>query len=215
MSFWNLVMLFSSLAILISGVASSPMGLSYDAAKYARGGHQVTKFDHWGGFKTLDKFDDFHGVDNFDGHNYQQVFVKDHELVCHAQEVHIVQQRLLVLHEMAKRIISEHICEVEVQTIVFEQYFGRLYGFGRDLRRVKGGHRIGFDRRIASHFDRIVSHDDTLSNDDWGFSGHDLGKETVIVRGHNWNNRQSPVSVGRAYRVSRDAWAGDSFNNGN
>ncbi|KAF6754485.1 hypothetical protein DFP72DRAFT_899211 [Ephemerocybe angulata] len=187
-------MLFSSLAILISGVASSPMGLSYDAAKYAderaklfqpEGGIRSLSSTTWGGFKTLDKFDDFHGVDNFDGHNYQQVFVKDHELVCHAQEVHIVQQRLLVLHEMAKRIISEHICEVEVQTIVFEQYFGRLYGFGRDLRRVKGGHRIGFDRRIASHFDRIVSHDDTLSNDDWGFSGHDLGKETYSFNNGN------------------------------
>ncbi|KAF9468106.1 hypothetical protein BDZ94DRAFT_1247196 [Collybia nuda] len=106
---------------------------------------------------------------------------------------------------MAKRIITEQICEVESQTIVFEQWHASLHGFSSDLRR-HTGRSVGFDRRIASHFSDIVNVDGSLSTHDLGFSGHDIGHETVVVGGHNWVDAISPVTVEDAYSASRSAY---------
>jgi len=165
-------------------------------------------FDKWGGHESLKGFDDFYGVDNWDGYKFKQVFVKqEHELVCRVQEVHIVQQRLLVLQEMAKKIITETICEVETQTIVFEQFRGGLHGFGRDLVRWPGHHQVGYDQEIVKHFPKIINqHDLSLNLDDWKFSGKDLGKHTVVVKGHNWDDKRSPKFVHKAWNAARNAW---------
>lgn len=52
-------------------------------------------------------FDDFYGVDNFRGSDFEQTFVQETEtqteIVCHSESIEIIQQRLLVLQEMAKR----------------------------------------------------------------------------------------------------------------
>lgn len=170
-------------------------------------------------------FDNFYGVDNFDGSHFSsesQVIVKqEQEVVCHTQRVEIIQQRLVVLQEMAKRfvsyhfyiyqnspgylrIITEQICEVESQTIVFEQWHASLHGFSRDLRRWSG-RSVGFDRSITNHFGEVINVDGSLNSHDFGFSGHDIGRETVVVGGHNWDDSTSHVTVEDAYRASRFA----------
>ena len=61
-------------------------------------------FDNYGGFSSLHGFDNFFGVDNFVGHISEQTVVEQSsELVCHSESIEIIQQRLLVLQEMAKR----------------------------------------------------------------------------------------------------------------
>jgi len=99
-------------------------------------------FNNWGGHASLSNFDNFYGVDNFDGSHFSQSVVEtvEHEqtLVCHTEQIEVIQQRLVVLQEMAKRIITEQICEVETQTIVFEQFHSSLGGFSSDLRRSSG-----------------------------------------------------------------------------
>lgn len=49
-------------------------------------------------------FDNFYGSDNFIGTVTSQTVVEqDQELVCHSLSIEIIQQRLLVIQEMAKR----------------------------------------------------------------------------------------------------------------
>ncbi|KAF9462980.1 hypothetical protein BDZ94DRAFT_1322073 [Collybia nuda] len=185
-----------------SGVISKPItltrGLSLRTDSHS--------FNNWGGHTSLDHFDDFYGSDNFDGSHVSQVIVHDQEVVCHSQQVEIIQQRLVVLQEMAKRIITEQICEVETQTIVFEQFHSSLGGFSSDLRR-NSGHQVGFDHNIASHFGSIVDSDGALTSGDLGFSGHDVGSQTVVVDGSNWNDQTSPATVNDAFSQARDAFS--------
>jgi len=63
----------------------------------------------------MSHFDDFYGSDDFSGSS--QVLVKDKEVVCHDQKVEIVQQHLAVIREYYKKIITQQICKVEVQTM--------------------------------------------------------------------------------------------------
>jgi hypothetical protein len=201
--FAKLAIPFVSLAVLATSVVAGPVALrpNYDLAV-----RNFQSFNNWGGFSSLSNFDNFHGADNFDGSRFEQVVVKqEQELVCHTQRVEIIQQQLVILQEMAKRIIVEQICEVETQTIVFEQWHSGLHGFSRDLRR-HTGHQVGFDRRISGHFRDIVNVDGSFNNHDFGFTGRDIGRETVIVGGHNWDDTRSRVTVEDAYRFSRDAY---------
>jgi hypothetical protein len=168
--------------------------------------HDGISFDGWNGFDSLKNFDKFHGVDNFDGFNFKQTFVKqEKELVCRTQQIEIIQQRLLVLQEMAKKVITETICEVEVQTIVFEQFHAGLGGFSRDLRRHPGAHEVGFDEKIVGHFPQFINDKGVLNVDDWKFSGADLGKHSVVVGGHNWVDNVSFKSVKDAWLQTRTA----------
>lgn len=66
----------------------------------ARGGSQ---FNNYGG--SLSGFDNFYGSDNFDNSHFSEssLTVVEKEVVCHSQSVEIIQQRLLVLQEMAKQ----------------------------------------------------------------------------------------------------------------
>lgn len=61
-------------------------------------------FDNWHGISAFNGFDDFYGSDNFIGTiSSQTVIEQDQELVCHTESIEVIQQRLLVLQEMAKR----------------------------------------------------------------------------------------------------------------
>jgi hypothetical protein len=61
-------------------------------------------FDNWHGISSLSGFDDFYGSDNFIGSIQTQTVVEQsQELVCHSESIEIIQQRLLVIQEMAKR----------------------------------------------------------------------------------------------------------------
>lgn len=189
----------ATIAAVAAGVAATPLPATQDLA--ARG----YSFDNWGGIHSLSGFDNFYGSDNFVGHFSSETVVKhESEVVCHSQSVEIIQQRLLVLQEMAKRIITEQICEVETQTIVFEQFHASLGSFSDDLRHTSG-HAVGFDTGIASHFSSIVSHSGSLSTNSFGFSGSDLGKQYVVPSGSNWNPSTSPASVGAAFSAAQSA----------
>jgi len=187
---------------LATGVLSSPVAYSSTNALAARGGQS---FNHWGGFSSLDNFDNFYGSDDFShSHNFNQVVIKqDSQLVCHSEQVVIIQQRLAVLQEMAKKIITEQICEVETQTIVFQQYHSSLGGFSHDLTRSSGRH-AGYDHSIVSHFGNFYNSDGSLSNSDFGFSGHDIGSNYYVPTS-NWNDGSSPSSVGNAYAAAQGA----------
>jgi len=184
---------------LIAGVSAKPVPSNRQLV--ARG----HSFDNYGGISSFNGFDNFYGSDNFVGHFSSETVVEnEQEVVCHSESVVIIQQRLLVLQEMAKRIITEQICEVETQTVVFEQFHASLGSFSGDLRRTSG-HNVGFDSGISSHFGDIVSSDGSLSTDDFGFSGSSLGSQYVVPSGSNWNPSTSPASVGAAFSAAKSA----------
>lgn len=154
----------------------------------------------------MNGFDNFYGSSNFDNSEFSESSItveKEKEVVCHSQSVEIIQQRLLVLQEMAKRIITEQVCEVETQTIVFEQFHSSLHGFSRDLRR-DSGRSVGYDSDIASHFSSFYNSDGSLSNSDFGFSGSDLGRSYISPSGNNYGSN-SFSSVANAYKAARSA----------
>lgn len=174
----------------------------------------------------MSSFDNFYGSSNFDNSEFSEksiTVVKEKEVVCHSESIEIIQQRLLVLQEMAKRlvtffsngniqslicnlkssIISEQICEVESQTIVFEQFHSSLHGFSRDLRR-DSGRSVGYDSDVLSHFGSFYESDGSLSTSDFGFSGSSLGHSYVVPSGNNWGSN-SFTSVGNAYKAARSA----------
>lgn len=202
--------MFAKLAVQLITVASlaipalaGPVALRPNYELAVRG---FTSFNNWGGHASLSNFDNFYGVDNFDGSRSSQVVVKqESQLVCHSQQIELIQQRLVVLQEMAKRIITEQICEVETQTIVFEQWHSGLHGFSRDLRR-HTGRQVGYDRNVVKHFGEIMNSDGSFNTHDFGFTGHDLGGETVVVGGNNWDDAHSHVTVEDAYGASRSAY---------
>lgn len=87
---------------------------------------------------------------------------------------------------------------------MFEQFHSSLGGFSHDLRR-NSGHQVGYDSNIASHFGSIVGSDGSISSNDLGFSGHDVGSQTVVVGGSNWNDQTSPATVNDAFNQAHDA----------
>ncbi|KAF7298670.1 Amidohydro-rel domain-containing protein [Mycena indigotica] len=165
-----------------------------------------SSFDSWGGISSLAGFDKFYGIDDF-AHfkHFSPVVVRQStsELVCHSQKVEIVQQRLAVLQELAKRIVTEQFCEVETQTIVFAQYHATLGGFFDDLRRTST-HPVGFDAAIAAHFGSIQAEDGTLTTHDLNFTGADIGASYQVPTS-NWDEKTSYSTVNKAYRAARIA----------
>ncbi|KAL4259223.1 hypothetical protein AB1N83_009652 [Pleurotus pulmonarius] len=203
--FAKVVLQFIALSSLLVGVISTPVLYGSGSSNgLARRGSSIS-FNHWGGHASLDNFDHFYGADNFDGSvHFSQVVEQESQVVCHTQAIEIIQQRLVVLQEMAKRIITEQICEVETQTIVFQQFHASFGSFDHDLRRISG-HHVGFDSSIASHFGELVDESGSISTHDFGFSGLDVGKHTVVVGGHNWDDFRSPYTVELAHRAASNA----------
>jgi len=154
----------------------------------------------------LDRFDDFYGSDNFDGRRNRQVIVEREVEVCRREQIEIVQQRLVILQEMARRVITEFVCDVETQVIVFEQFHRNNRRFRDDLRRYDG-RRSGYDREISKHFSRMVDSNDKLTVDDLGFNGFAVGNNTVVFGGTNWNDQSSPASVQNAINAAGNSSA--------
>ncbi|KAK0193779.1 hypothetical protein F5146DRAFT_399959 [Armillaria mellea] len=168
-------------------------------------GRDDVSLNNWGGFQSLSGFDDFNGVDNFSGSQSSQVVVvQEEQVVCQVQQIEIIQQKLVILQEMARRVITEQICEVEVQTIVLEQFSSSISSFGSDVLR-QSGKQVGFDSNIASKISQLVNADGSLSTSDLGFSGHDVGSNTVVPAGSNWNDSTSPTSVQSALAAAQKA----------
>jgi len=193
-----------ALSTFSTSVAAAPTAAS-TSELVARDPSQ--SFNNWGGISSLSGFDNFYGSGNFDNSHFSQssiTVVKQQEVVCRSESIEIIQQRLLILQEVAKRIITEQICEVETQTIVFEQFHSSLSSFSGDLRRASG-RDVGYDSGISSQASNMYNSDGSLSTNDMGFSGQDLGHSYVVPSGNNWNNNSSPASVGSAYNASRSA----------
>lgn len=61
-------------------------------------------FNNYDGISTMSNFDNFYGSGDFSGsHTSQTVIVQKDEVVCHSVQVEIIQQKLVILQEMAKR----------------------------------------------------------------------------------------------------------------
>ncbi|KAJ6494799.1 hypothetical protein C8R47DRAFT_1213474 [Mycena vitilis] len=200
--FAKLALPLVAISVFATGVFSSPVSIPRDSAVLRRN-HGHISFNNWQNISSLDNFDSFYGVDDFNGFTRSQTVV-DGQQVCHSVDIKIVQQRLAVLSELSKRIITEQICEVETQVITFEQYYQSLGHFHGDLRR-HSGHQVGYDRGISSHFDKIYQSDGSFCTDDWNFTGHDIGSQTVVIK-DNWNDQTSHGSVESAYYSARNAY---------
>ncbi|KAL0575171.1 hypothetical protein V5O48_006793 [Marasmius crinis-equi] len=196
----------------IAGPVTPPPGPAGVAAPPAPADESIS-FNNWNNISSLQGFDDFRGKDNYDGSkNAQVIVVQQQQQVCQTKQVEIIQQKLVVLQELAKRIITEQICEVEVQTIVLEQFRSGFKVFQQDVQRVTT-RQVGFDEKIAAKISEIVNVDGTLSDKDLGFSGTDVGNNTVVIGGNNWDDQKSPEIVKKAQEdAEKAAAAGDKGN---
>ncbi|KAF5387514.1 hypothetical protein D9757_006593 [Collybiopsis confluens] len=194
---------FLSVAALASSALAAPVNPATQSLN-----RRYASFDGWNGISSLSGFDNFYGSDNFSGEISSEVSVSVEEqeevVVCHSLSVEIIQQKLLVLQEMAKRIITEQICEVETQTIVFQQYISSSTHFVDDIMHTSDL-SAGYDSSIVSHYGDLIGSDGSLSTSDLGFSGSDVGQSYVVPSGSNWNPSTSPASVQSAFNAAQSA----------
>lgn len=161
--------------------------------------------NNYAGLQSMSGFDNFRGSDNFDGsQNAQVVVVQEQETVCHTEQIEIIQQKLVVLQELAKRIITEQICEVETQTIVLAQFSSSMGAFQNDIGR-QSGKQVGYDSNIAGMISNLTNSDGSLSTSDLGFNGTSVGNNTIVPSGNNWNNTQGPAAVQMALSAAQSA----------
>jgi len=190
--------------VYVSALAAGVVALPYrtPAAISKRSDYS---FNNWGAIASMNNFDNFNGAGNFDGSKSTQIIVQQQtEVVCHTQQIEIIQQRLVVLQEMAKRIITETICEVETQTIVFEQFRSGMSSFSGDLRR-QSGKQVGYDSNVAGKYNSLMNSDGSLNTNDLAFNGSSVGANTVVPSGNNWSNSTSFTNVNLAYNSAREA----------
>jgi len=167
-----------------------------------RTSYSPVSFNNYGGYSSMSNFDDFYGVDNYSGYHNSIVVDESYPVVvCHSQQVEIIQQQLAVIREYAKRIVTEQICEVEVQTVVYSQFVSGFHDFSGDLLR-QSGRGVGYDHHIASLIGQIHDSEGQLVFNDLGFHGSDIGSSFIAPTGHNWDDATSPVSVGSAFGLS-------------
>jgi len=191
----------------ISALAGSAIAAPFNPKTQSLA-RRYQSFDNWGGISSFDGFDNFYGEDNFSGVVSSQVVVEQQEeVVCQFLSIEIVQQRLLVLQEMARQIITEQICEVETQTVVFQQFVSSCSQFSSDLLRTSG-RQVGYDSNIVSNFGNFYNSDGSLSTSDFGFSGSDAGQSLIVPSGNNWDSSSSPSSVGSAFNAAVSASTG-------
>ncbi|KAF5385720.1 hypothetical protein D9757_005493 [Collybiopsis confluens] len=205
--------MFAKIATLLSVSAfagsalAAPLNPSFNPASQSLN-RRYMSFDGWHGISSLSGFDNFYGSDNFSGEISSEVSVNVEEqeqvVVCQSLSVEVIQQKLLVLQEMAKRIITEQICDVETQTIVFQQYISSSTHFSSDIMH-SSSVSPGYDSSIVSHYGDLVNSDGSLSTSDLGFSGSDVGQSYVVPSGSNWNPSSSPASVQAAFSAAQSA----------
>ncbi|KAF7330562.1 hypothetical protein MVEN_02496300 [Mycena venus] len=207
------------------------------ASLQARSNDSIS-FNNWNNISQLQGFDDFNGKDNFNGgKNGQTVVIKEVEQKCEVVKIEIVQQKLAILQEIAKRIITEQICDVQGCPLLnfFNSFLTHKLGsdhcsrttqrvritwrrqhqnllvnrvlqvFRDDIQRKTVARQVGFDEQIASKFSQIVNSDGTLSVDDNGFSGSDVGKNLVVPGGNDWDDATGPARVQAALDAAQSA----------
>ncbi|KAJ7127022.1 hypothetical protein C8R44DRAFT_667921 [Mycena epipterygia] len=207
--------LFISLLALTSEVIGKPLSYRREQALKLRNTPALEvalqardsspSFSNWNGISDLQGFDDFNGQSNFNGGNNEQIVIKEVSTQCETVKITIVQQKLAILQEIAKRIITEQICDVTTQTIVLAQHNGALEVFRDDIQRKTTERQVGFDQSVASKLSSVINSDGSLSTDDAGFSGSDVGKNLVVPSGNNWDNSSSPGLVQSAQNATQVA----------
>jgi len=158
----------------------------------------------------MSSFDNFYGSSNYAGyHNYQYLYgsgsSSSTEVItetCSSIDITFVQQRLAILQEMAKRIITEQICEVEVQTIVLNQYFASWDSWYGYMVHDRSGY-VGYDYNVAGRYSDLLGSDGSLTTGDLGFSGSSIGSALIVPSGGNWNSGSSPKSVEAAVQAAQ------------
>lgn len=94
------------LAVALSALSSTVSAVPLSGSGLFSRTDAAPSFNNWHGISSLSGFDDFYGSDNFANSHFSQssiTVVKEKQVVCHSQSAHIIQQRLLVLQELAKR----------------------------------------------------------------------------------------------------------------
>jgi len=189
-----------------SGDASSSIYNSSDSSSSSYNNAASSSYNYNNGYSlnnynsdaNMASFDGFYGSSNYDGSHNKVVIIKKEVEVCHSEQVRIIQQRLAVIHETVKRIISEQICDVETQKIIIHQYSSMVDSYSGDLSR-STGRDVGYDSTIAGYYNQIVNSDGSLSSNDLGFGGQDVGSNYVTYGGSNWNSATSPNTVANAF----------------
>jgi len=198
--------------LFVSALAGSTLAAPFNPKTQSLA-RRYQSFDNWGDISSFSGFDNFYGVDNFSGYVSSQVLVQtseeEEEVVCQSVSIEVVQQKLLVLQQIAQQIITEQICDVETQTVVFQQYLSSSTHFSSELLRTSGLH-AGYDSNIVSHFGDLYNSDGSISTYDLGFSGTDLGQSIVVPSGNNWVSETSPASVGSAFSAALGAASASS-----
>jgi hypothetical protein len=202
MHFFKVAAHFILGAILATGAISTPVPQARQTDLQSRS--QAFPFNGWGGFQSLNGFDDFFGADNFIGIKNQIIVLQDQQFFCKSSNIGHIQQQLFIFQELIKKLILEEICEVEVQIIILQQFTGGFDVFFNDLNRF-GGKTPGFDKEIAKFGPQLFDLDGKFKIQDFGFKGHDIGKNIIIIIGDNWNKDFSPKSVKSAFDISGSA----------
>ncbi|KAL5486007.1 hypothetical protein ACEPAI_7051 [Sanghuangporus weigelae] len=204
--------IFASAAVVAigaSGIMAKPVNF-WPSAELARRTESssvvsVPSFDNYLGLSQMSNFDDFFGGSNFDSSlNVQTIIEQREQVVCQTQEIEIVQQKLVILTEVMKRILLEQVCEVEVQTIVVQQASSIISSFSNEIGHLSS-RSAGFDSNIAGLLGQIVNSDGSLSTSNLGFKGSEVGNNTVAVGGNNWDDSKSPDSVKKAQDMAKQA----------
>ncbi|GAW02133.1 hypothetical protein LENED_003767 [Lentinula edodes] len=199
----------ASILVLVSAALATPLSAKRQPWDqdlinlYVRDAN--VSLNNYAGLQSMSGFDNFRGSGNFDGsQNAQVTVIEEQQTVCHTEQIEIIQQKLVVLQEIAKRIITEQICEVETQTIVLEQFSSGLTVFQKDISRTTTK-QVGYDKNVAGLVGNLTNSDGSLSTSDLGFNGTSVGSNTVVPSGSNWNNTQGPEAVQKALSAAQAA----------
>jgi len=164
-------------------------------------------FNNYQGISTMSNFDNFNGASNFDGTANKIIIEQDTVRVCHSIQVEVIQQQLTVIREYVKKLVTEQICETEVQTVVLEQFNSGMSGFSKDVRR-QSGKPPAYDKNVAAMISKMTPNENgDVNATDLGFNGSSVGNNAVQVQGSNWNDATSPNTTAMAYQMAQKAAA--------
>ncbi|THH09157.1 hypothetical protein EW145_g2209 [Phellinidium pouzarii] len=195
----------AAVAFATSGAIAKPISSEMARRTGSVQSSSAPSFNNYMGISSMSNFDNFYGQNNFDGsQNEQTIIVQQQEVVCHTEEIEIVQQKLVVLMEVAKKIILEQVCQVEVQTVVIEQFNSQMSSFSNDIGH-QSSKSASYDQNISGMLGQVMNSTGSLSNSNLGFNGTSVGNNSVVVSGNNWNDTTSPASVQMAKSLAKQA----------
>jgi hypothetical protein len=76
--------------------------------------------------------------------------------------------------------------------------------FHQDIRRSGHHDSVSYDERIANMYNQIIGSDGDLSDEDMGFHGNDVGQNSRIVGGDNYDINSSPARISSIFKGALD-----------